>query len=297
MTRETEPSNTLNVLCLKAFGDFTIAATAIEKLAPDGRAGVRLVVGSHLMPLAAAIKPEVEIVSIDVGTGGVPALFDLRTHGVGKAIQSAINLRQALRGIAPSVGRKMLVDRKTRRAQFVLDRYDTIELPAASRNIYHAYQGEFGRLGFVSAGKPVSSTTSMKGVAGVLPGSRIAAKNLPKTAVERVLNYATDSGQDCRLILVRGERPDLEEAFPDMTVIVQDFPGLLAAMRDVDRVVTADSLPAHLAERSSLPSFIVSPVNNKYWLPTSALEHDRWCLFENDDSGWWRLEQFVAGSN
>ncbi|MEO5493531.1 MAG: hypothetical protein ABIR08_05845 [Sphingomonas sp.] len=294
MSRAFAPYEKLNVLCLKAFGDFTIAAASIEKIDPTERHRVRLVAGSHLAPLAAAVAPDVEIAYVDVGAHGVPPLFDIRKHGVRKAIRSGIGLRRAMRAMGPTIGRSILVDRADHRAHFLFDRYDISELPPGSRNIYDAYQVAFSSFGLASVQSVQALATPASDLIGILPGSRIAAKNLPPALVAQSLDTCRRSGKMGRLILVHGERPDLEAAFSDAIVIVHDFGQLAAALRGVGQIISADSLPAHLAERSAIPVFVLSPVDNSYWLPKSSFDRSYWCLFKNDDAGWDRLEKFVA---
>jgi hypothetical protein len=60
-------------------------------------------------------------------------------------------------------------------------------------------------------------------------------------------------GLDMQLFLLEGERPDLEDDNPPFNIVPRQFTALCSAIADVDLVISADSLPAHLAERAGKP--------------------------------------------
>jgi hypothetical protein len=50
-------------------------------------------------------------------------------------------------------------------------------------------------------------------------------------------------------------------------------------------VISADSLPAHIAEIKGFKPVVVSPIDNSYWLPQTSFHSGAWSLFEDGVSG------------
>lgn len=76
-------------------------------------------------------------------------------------------------------------------------------------------------------------------------------------------------------------------------MVPRRFQAMADAVRSVDAVISADSMPAHMAEYFGSPVFVVSPVPNAYWLPLSCLTTDRWVLFNQLDEQADRLSRFL----
>ena len=62
----------------------------------------------------------------------------------------------------------------------------------------------------------------------------------------------------------------------------RNFSSLIDAVSGSDLVVTADSLPGHLAEYLDVPAYVVSPKDNLYWLPLSCFTNGGWSRFEDE---------------
>lgn len=58
-------------------------------------------------------------------------------------------------------------------------------------------------------------------------------------------------------------------------------------------MISADSLPAHLAEYRGTPAFVASPVTNPYWLPSRAFTGRHWGLFDQMPELTARLQRFL----
>jgi ADP-heptose:LPS heptosyltransferase len=63
--------------------------------------------------------------------------------------------------------------------------------------------------------------------------------------------------------------------------IPKKFNSLVDKLREYYFVLSADSLPAHLAEFFILPIFVIGPRPNKYWLPQSSFEHNSCAVFDD----------------
>ncbi|WP_298675309.1 hypothetical protein [uncultured Sphingomonas sp.] len=271
----------LQFLSVKAFGDFVIAATSLERAAPEDRARLSILAGDHLRPLAEAVSPACGLTFLGSGISGVPAIFDTRRAGARAAIRSATMLRRAVRQ-ARDRSTTLVLDKNGWRERWLATPQGALALPTA-RNIYAAYDAFLAAAGIVFEGSVSAKGGAMvDAVVGLFPGSRVAAKNLPFHVVRAALAAIARSGKHARLFLLEGERPDLEHSDLPFEMVPRRFEALIAAVDSVGSVIGADSLPAHLAERAGRPVFVLSPRPNIFWLPRSSLAHDHWAVFDAD---------------
>jgi ADP-heptose:LPS heptosyltransferase len=111
----------------------------------------------------------------------------------------------------------------------------------------------------------------------IVPSSRVAYKRMSEGVIARLAAQLEAFGP-CSVINLEGEECVVP---PGITVceIERTFTALIRTLRKVDLVVSADSLSAHLAEYLGIPTYVVTPVPNEYWLPLLAFERQAWCLF------------------
>lgn len=273
------------LVSLKAFGDYVIARTALRQ-AGSAADTVQMFIGAHLNELHEALGARAGTQLIEHGAG-VPAFFDVRKAGAMSAICSGVRLRKSLRALTSSGNTTLVFDRVGMRERFLAGRAPSIALPA-SRNVYLAYAQLLG----TSPALPVSSElvgtdpTALAQCAerpprvGIFPGSRIAAKQLPPELIAWLAQTCRAAGADVEVFCLEGEPLAPQSPAYDVSVVPKRFAAMLRAVKSVDRVVSADSMPAHLAEFVARPVFVASPVANTYWLPLSSLEHGRWALFD-----------------
>lgn len=267
------------LVSLKAFGDLVIARTAIDRA---NRAGVQLqpiLIGRHLLELDHALQANDDAIVIDHEESGVPALFDVRKRGFVRAIGSALKLRGSISRLDAISGRTLVFDKLGPRERFIAAGCPVRALPDAE-NIYAAYRALFGEQATWTQIEPSEADT---GSVGIFPGSRIARKQMDAPLVRVILRAAEASGRSATVFLLEGEQPALEASDLPTHIVPRRFAAMIEAVRSVDRVISADSLPAHLAERFNIPVHVLSPVPNNYWLPYSSLLHRRWTLFDDTD--------------
>jgi hypothetical protein len=283
-----------NILTYKALGDLVIAVTSIERVPIEQRDNIRLVFGSHLSDLVSAIAPKMQVDSLSVGESHVPSLFDVKKRGIAKAVRSAFVMRRSMQSRFKHSTDLAILDRSGSREKLIANGLRWSALPTAA-NIYLAYVELLNEAGFAISAPNHQKPANPKTV-GIFAGSRIAAKNIPSDAIDKIESAVGTASLSSHLFLLDGERQDLEESGRPYTSIPKSFASLISAIKSVDIVISADSLPAHLAERIGTPVFVVSPRANPYWLPLSSFEFHRHSLFtEAAEDG--RLRQFLSSSN
>lgn len=265
---------------LKAFGDLVIANAAANRVTEGERVRLTLAIGRHLRPLCDAITPAITVVDLATAEAGVPSIFDVRKNGIPAALRSAWQLRSAIARAPIARDALVLLDRVGARERFLLGTRPLTGMPAATANIYQGYEALLSHAGF-SLMPCASSDVGERRRAGIFPGSRIAAKNLPVPLVTALLGEAERRGVATELFLLSGERPDLEASGLPHVIVPRQFTALSDAIASVDAVISADSLPAHLAETLRIDSFVLTPRANEFWMPLSVFTHRRWCLFDD----------------
>lgn len=271
------------VMALKSFGDMVIAATSIARAPVAQRPP--LAIGDHLLPLWNAIGGG-EAIVVAHGFPGVPPAYDVRKQGYRRFALSLAALHRATARATPR-GARLVFDSDGWRQRIIAGRRTRTALPAAP-NIYRAYRDYLALPGDTAApAQPQGATV------GLFPGSRLVSKMLPVPLVAALMEAVAARGLTPVLWLLDGESPELEAAGLPFRAVPRSFDALRDAIAGMDRVISADSLPAHLAERLGVPSFVVSPVDNRYWLPESAFDADRWALFDEAAAGA-RLAAFLS---
>lgn len=284
---------TVCLLQLKAFGDFVIATTAGERVTVSERPAIRMAISRHLRPLCHAIAPQLEVIELANTETGVPSLFDVRRNGVTAALRSAWNVRRSVANSLLARDAVILMDSIKARERFVIGSRTGVSFPAETTNIYAGYEALLREAGFTLEMARNKDARAPQRV-GIFPGSRIAAKNLPPDLVACIMAEGSGRGVETQLFLLDGERSDLEAGKLPYTIVQRSFTALRDAIASVDLVISADSLPAHLAERAGRGVFVFTPRPNPFWMPPSVLRHDRWSLFE-DPAALQRLDACWSG--
>jgi len=274
---------------VKAFGDLTITAASIRRLPKDARAQCSLLIGRHLVALCEVLAPDCRVDTLDFGEVGVPALFDLKRCGVFAGLRSAVRLQRAMAHALPDS--TLVFDRVRRRERFVAGRRTAIGLPDAP-NIYTAYH-RFLVQAFPGVSLlPMLAPRATGQRIGLLPVSRVTAKNIPTALVGRIARQCREHGFEPVVLLLEGEELD---PLPDLPRerVPRNFAALAQAIAGVNAVISADSLPAHLAAYEERPVFVASPVPNLYWLPASTLQEGHWGLFNAQEQLGISLSRFL----
>jgi len=279
-------------LQVKAFGDFVIACAAATRVAEADRARLTVAIGTHLRPLCDAVAPPVRVLPLDTGEAGVPSIFDIRKNGVPAALRSLWRVRRAVVEAALDPSTQLLFDHVGWRERLLAAGRPVASMTPGTPNIYGGYARLLTDAGFRLLA-PGSAGAERRDRLGIFPGSRIAAKNLPVTLVAAVMGEAARRGIAVTLFLLDGERPDLEKSGLPHAVVPRRFTALRNAIASSDCVISADSLPAHLAESLAVPVFVLTPRPNEFWMPATVFKARHWCLFD-DPARLERIGTFLA---
>jgi hypothetical protein len=244
----------------KSFGDLVIACHHLRRLSSED--GI-LLCADHLRPLLNALGYSRQVKWLGDSQEGVPALFDIGKRGAYAAAKSAWVLRRAVRDV--TYPEDILVfDRIGWRQRWISAGRATRQIASGEANIYQDYEK---LLGLTQSVVRVDERERRLTRIGIFPDSRLAAKQIPESLVIQMANALKTMGFQVQVV----------RAGPQSEI--HTFDGLLASLRNWDAVISADSLPAHLAEYEGRPVFVVTPQPNHYWLPKSAFVHGHTALF------------------
>lgn len=274
---------------VKAFGDFTVTAASLRGLSPEALSRCTLLIGPHLSELSLALKPACNVETLSISECTVPAVFDLKKRGLIAALRSASALRRALATAAPTS--ILVMPRSGRREVLIAGRRRSLALPPAE-NVYVAHERFLEQhVAPVNDSRIVDATPRPRRIA-LCPFSRVAAKNIPSELVVEMAAACARAGFEAELLLLEGERFEHSDA-PLIRVIPRSFIALADALSTYVGVISADSLPAHLAEYRGTAAFVASPMANLYWLPAQAFKREHWGLFGRRAELTARLQRFL----
>lgn len=255
-------------------------------------AGASLIMGEHLIELDAVLGARASAHLICHGEDGVPALFDMKRLGLWRGACSAIRLRRLISELTSRRPTTLVFDKIGARERFIAGSAPLDAVPHAE-NIYLAYCMLLG------ISRPLQRPTfpfplTAPARVGIFPGSRIAAKALPADVIGSLLDVCRQRAAYPIVHALEGEQLNLFTGVAETRRLPRRFGAVAEAIRGVDAVISADSMPAHMAEYFGRPVFVVSPVVNQYWLPLSCLAEQRWSLFAGVNTAPDALRRFLT---
>ena len=265
------------IVTLKAFGDFVIACSASRRVqSANGMGAPTVVAGEHVRSLASALGLDSKIQFIgDDSWSDVPAAFDVRKCGVLPALRSLQDLRHRLDALPSNMD--FVFDHSGWRERFIGGKRFFQSLSLNSGNIYLAYEQLFESLGYgiLKTSPEVNHAISR---AIIIPGARMRHRQIPAPVLAELAAELRKRFVDTSLVVLEGESIDLPAGI-DVKKIPRNFGELVAAVKNSDLVISADSLPSHLSEFLNVPVFVSTPSPNPYWLPRSAHQTNGWATF------------------
>jgi hypothetical protein len=253
-----------------AYGDFLIDCNFMRLAGP----GHQLLAASYLRPLAEAISYDGPVRYFDMSPKDVPpSVFNARKANVRAILGS---LRQLRTGLLRSTSADDIItvphnDIRWRLA--CLPRRINV-LRERHENIYLAYCTRFG----LEPEKLIIPTPSRLNEVLVFPDSRQPAKQIPESTLQSVADINSRAGIATRIVRVRPPDPGRVDAPGEISL--WGLPALVDAVNRAQAIVSADSLPGHLAEYLQRPAFILIRQINEPLMPLSVLLRQRWGRFD-----------------
>lgn len=237
---------------LRSFGDFTIAISVLRK--SSILEGYDFYASKHLEPLYIDLKnslPDIDlnIHFIDLEIKKKVFGFFTNKHSIElHSFRELMNLRRWVRGMSNGD-----VYFEQRRKQWMIAPYMGKTFPyihKKSRNIYQSYFQHFGvEQGLLSIHNPARS--ELKKIL-VLPESRKPSKSFKRLFIHQLTKSLLGQGFEVTTGFFKKLPFQTEGKF----AVHVAFADLIHLIKEADLVVTADSLPAHLAQLLGKPHFV-----------------------------------------
>lgn len=288
MSKHTEPSalvkcNVTEWNCSSlAFGDFLIDCYFANLAYPR----CRLLSASYLRPLAEAIQFKGAIRYFDMQVNDVPpSVFNLRKAGIRAIISSMQQLRAGISS-STSPADTINVPHKDIRWWLACSPRRVVPLRLRHENIYLAYCSRFE----LSPESLISKMPGRPREVLIFPDSRQPNKQIPDSTLQSVMEINAMFG--VRTTIVRVRPPDKNVNNSPNEVSLWGLTNLVRLIQEAEAIVSADSLPGHLAEYFKRPVFILTPKANEPLMPLSVLLYKRWSCFNQLDiyQQWIRAE-------
>ncbi|AJP74809.1 glycosyltransferase family 9 protein [Sphingomonas hengshuiensis] len=286
----TLPRYPVVFLQYRALGDFVIAAQCLGRRRIEPGSGIELLAGEHLRPIAAVLDIHFPLRFFAHPERAIPAIIALRSQGMLRGLKSAILLKGALHKAGIPREALVIFEKLDKRERFLAAGFSATALPHAE-NIYLAHDAMLDALGLGMHDRVDRAPPA--GPVRIYPGSRLPERHVPFKVVAEILDTVSALGLPVELMLLEGERPDLETTGLPFTRVPRTFEALIASIKGARKVISADSMPAHLAEYLDTPIFVCSPTLKSYWLPRSAFT-DGWTSLFDEGGGSERLRRFLA---
>lgn len=285
------PNQSLAVASAKSFGDFVIAHSILNRVADGAKHRIRLISCSHVEPLQAVLPGEVDVTLVNSGNQ-VPALFDMRKRGLVAATQSALTLRREFRRIRRKPDEVLTFEPLGVRERFIAGEWHLTKPARRESNVYDTYLELLREHGIQTLPAPPDPSTKARSI-GIFPESRLPQKRLNASALALIFERAALAGMRTRLFLLEGDTPPVP-ARSETAIIPRSFASLIEALGSVDKIISADSLPAHLGEYLLRPVFVATPAPNEYWLPHRCFQGKRWGNFNHRTEFSAALDRFLV---
>ncbi len=294
-----------SLLLLRSFGDFVIAINAAQHAAPTSQK--KLVASIHLQELYISIKPylvnkNLPIEFVDLGI--VRPLFSAFTNKHLLSMQSLKELG-SLKNLLENIRNQNLLDAldkkgnsnltynkgdgfnnirfentKTNTANLFLEQKRRLALVSlythqnfkpihSSGNIYNSYQHQFGNN--LSANTEFSFQSAKKIL--VFPDSRMKKKALQNNWLVTLIQGLTNTSKTIDIARFSNNEIPIQLNY-------KKFIELVDLISNADAIISADSLPAHLAQLLHKPHAIVyaNTINEEWITPYAHQQHTGFLL-------------------
>jgi len=254
---------------LRSYGDFVVALSGYQHEAPERK--VAMVASVHLQPLYDAIVasgvmqylPDIQFVDIGI-QHGIFSCFTNRYFFSADAINEVRALRRVIRSISPDATLWLEQNERVALISGVTGkRFSCIH--DGHKNIYAAYRQFLDVSTTIPSIEPSEITSNHQVL--IFPGSRKKSKQLPVDWVNHVIDSYFKRGVR---VTVAGLATEITH-YSGNKKVVKGFKDLCEMIASADQVISADSLPAHLAFLFRKPLEVHYKVRiNEPWLPPGA---------------------------
>jgi ADP-heptose:LPS heptosyltransferase len=254
---------------LKAYGDLVITKYFMNKIHKPHDFNIDHIISSHLSELYKYLNSDnlSSYLTLDAGSS-IPGIYNFKKTKALDIFTGIIRLRASFSNLSLQSSDIIIFDRISFREKLLNLNCKISQLPLTD-NIYLSYHKFFYDNFNIIFNDSMEKKKQLIRNISIFPSSRVFKKQIPGNVINRTLDIIRSAGFKSTVYFVRGD------VIPtgiksDITLLDSSFSILGDAIKGSDIVISADSLPAHLAEFNSIPTFVLSFKDNHYWLPLSS---------------------------
>jgi hypothetical protein len=248
-----------------ALGDFVIDYLFLEKSKFTGK----IYCPNYIKPLAQAMNALDHIIFFDDAIFNIPpSIFGVKSSNY----RSIFNDFFALRMCTNKIKGDIVVPHSNFRWNLILFPKKFSNVCSSNQNIYISYR-EFYNLKKIEKFTKNSSSR----VVYIYPESRQKSKILDSELCEKISEVLKKNGYVSKQVIINNSNYKFSNNIE--TLFVSNFKELIDTINFSNFIVSADSLPVHIAYWKSKMSFVFSPIINYKMFPDAVIENDTWALF------------------
>ena len=260
-------------LPIRAFGDFTISAAVLKK---SGAEKIPILLPKYLIELFNALEGEnifhvVDIIQLDK----YHKLFQLRKVTSVKVFRELLFEIKTLKKSLHKKNRYLL-DYRSKRARILSNK---LYFPALKDNIYHAKAALFAKHFNINADVIYvpQKKIQVKNIV-LFPGSRLASKALSDELVACIFSALKEQGFNVTIVYHESEKTLLKDVD-----YFKNFTALKKLVMSADLVISADSLPLHIANFFDKFHFVIYNGHGNYrWETPSTRYYNSSAVYLNN---------------
>ncbi|RVU00928.1 hypothetical protein EOD41_09855 [Mucilaginibacter limnophilus] len=233
-------------LPIRSFGDFIITASVLKQHAFEK---VPVIIPQYLKNIYNAIHADDYFdITGEISFTDQPAFFEMYK------VRDMANLRRLIRDLMTTIrslskANTYLLDYSSNRMLYTGAK---LRWPSKSENIYQAKHELLLQYFDLKSYRPVAEFTPLNSGQKrilILPDSRIPSKRINEKLIELIINEFSNHKVHQALFT--------KNALPENVLAYNSFEQLLQLIADHDLVISAESLPYHLANFCNKPHFVV----------------------------------------
>jgi len=269
---------------MQGFGDLVILANVLKKNTITNKK-INIIMGSYLLDLFAELDLEVKFVSLKLEGKDIPPLFNLKNKGLLKGFYNALQIKNLLLESYRKENFSIIFDEGTLNLGGLREKFISSSIPKIMMekkdNIYLTYINFLKSFDNFNAYNQKKIKLKKDNILAIFPTSRQKEKCIPENILETIIKKSIKNGFKPKIFNIKGEEKFQPHLSKYHIILPRNFSNIINIIKKSSALVSADSLPAHIGEYFDIPTFVLSPIDNRYWLPLSTMQQGFWSKFDD----------------
>ena len=269
---------------MQGFGDLVILANILKKYAITNK-NYNIIMGSYLLELFNGLDLDIKFISLKLKGNDIPPLFNLKKKGLLKGFYNALQIKNLLLESYRKENFSIVFDEGTLNLGGLREKFISSSIPTtmmkSKENIYLTYINFLKSVDNFNTYNHNNVKLKNNNMLAIFPTSRQKAKCIPENILETIIKKSIKNGFKPKIFNIKGEEKFQPHLSKYHIILPRNFSNIIKVIKKSSALVSADSLPAHIGEYFDIPTFVLSPIENRYWLPLSTMHQGFWSEFDD----------------